>query len=365
MSVPAALLAIGWLIRDTFRQALASGIFWLMLAVSILCVALCLSVAVEGDVSLADSPRDRSEALPRTDVYRASAAVAAQVAQGAYLARGIWVVPEPFYSREYQQVVIAGRHGVAVIRGRLTLAFGAIAVDIPRDRLHAVRSLQCALAGWVADAAGLLLALMWTAGFLPSFLEPSAVSVLLAKPAPRWSLLVGKYLGVLVFVAFQGLIFVAGTWFALGLRTGVWEPRYFVCLPLLVLHFAVFFSFSVLLAVSTRSAVVCAFGSVLFWLLCWGMNFGRHAALSIPDLENLGSFSTVTELAYWVMPKPLDFHLILVQALQAGDMVNEVVKVERLAERGAWAPELSVLASVLAGVVLLGMSAYEFVKADY
>jgi ABC-type transport system involved in multi-copper enzyme maturation permease subunit len=365
MSVPAALLAIGWLIRDTFRQAQASGIFWLMLGVTVLCILLCLSVAVEGDVSLADSPRDRPEALPRSDVYRASAAVADIVARGATQSAGVWPVPLPLYSPEYQQVVIAERHGVPVVRGQLKLAFGAISVDIARDRLHAVRSLQAVLAGWVADAAGLLLALMWTAGFLPSFLEPGAVSVLLAKPAPRWSLLAGKYLGVLVFVAFQGLIFVAGTWFALALRTGVWDPRYFLCLPLLVLHFAVFFSFSVLLAVSTRSAVVCAFGSVLFWLVCWGMNFGRHAALSLSGVEGLRSFGTASEVAYWMLPKPLDFHLILVQALQAGDLVHAAVKVDQLAERGAWSPELSVLASVLAGVVLLGLSAYEFVKADY
>ena len=41
------------------------------------------------------------------------------------------------------------------------------------------------LAGVVADTAGVLLALLWTAGFLPTFLEPAAVTVLLAKPAPR------------------------------------------------------------------------------------------------------------------------------------------------------------------------------------
>src|SRR5436189_272169 len=113
MDAPAALLAIRWLVRDTFRQAQASGIFWLM------------------------------------------------------------------------------------------LGFSAIAVDLSRDRKHTVRFFQCVLAGWVAGAAGLLLALMWTAGSLPSFLDPAAVSVLLAKPVPRWSLLAGRYLGVLVFVAFQ------------------------------------------------------------------------------------------------------------------------------------------------------------------
>ena len=61
----------------------------------------------------------------------------------------------------------------------------------------------------MADAVGLLLALLWTASFLPTFLEPAAVAVLLAKPVPRWQLLVGKFAGVLAFVAFQAARFPA------------------------------------------------------------------------------------------------------------------------------------------------------------
>ena len=311
MAFSATLLTMGWLIRDTFRQALSSGIFWLMLGVSAVCIAVCLSVGIEGD-----------------DVARAHPP-----------------------------------GGVQAPQGELTLAFGAIPTGVMmRDRLQAVRDLQAALGGWVAGTMGLLLTLLWTAGFLPSFLEPAAVSVLLAKPAPRWSLLLGKYLGVLVFVAFQGLVFVGGTWLALALRTGVWAPTYFLCLPLLLLNFAVFFGFSAMLAVSTRSTGACAFGSILFWMLCWGMNYGRHAARGI---SHLGGIGTVSELGYWLLPKPTDAHIILVRLLGADDFVTQHLKVGELAARGAWSPELSVLASLLAGLALLGVAAYEFAKADY
>ena len=37
---------------DTFRQAVASGICWMMLAVTAVCYVLCLSVNVSGDVAL-------------------------------------------------------------------------------------------------------------------------------------------------------------------------------------------------------------------------------------------------------------------------------------------------------------------------
>jgi len=65
------------------------------------------------------------------------------------------------------------------------------------------------------------------------------------------------------------VLFVVLTWFALGLRTNVWDMTYWWCIPLLLLQFAVLYSFSVLLAVTTRSTVACVFGSLLFWLLAW------------------------------------------------------------------------------------------------
>ena len=376
MNASVALFAIKWLIRDTFRQAWSAGIFWLMSGVSVLCILLCLSVTVEGDVPLLPDGSENPEALPRIYGVEASKAVAAIAANGASRALGIWSVqvhpgtepkkPLPFYSIEYQQVTSAKRHNVPIAGGKLTLAFGAIPVELARDRTTAVRSIECVLAGWVADAAGLLLALVFTAGFLPSFLHPAAVAVLLTKPVPRWSLLVGKYLGVLTFVAVQIFIFLSGTWLALGVRTGVWDPTYFVCLPLLLLHFSVFFSFSAMLAVLTRSTVVCTFGSILFWLLCWGMNYGRHVALSAPDLQNeSGLFSFATGMGYWLLPKPLDIHSILVSSLQADNLFSRVVDTQLLTQRDAWHPELSVLASLLTGLVLLGIAAYEFVNTDY
>src|SRR5437764_1178461 len=83
-----------------------------------------------------------------------------------------------------------------------------------------------------------------------------AVSVLLAKPTPRWMLLAGKYVGVLAFVLVHAMLFVGGTWLAIGVRTQVWDASYLYAIPLLLLHFAVFFSVSLLLAVCTRSTVV-------------------------------------------------------------------------------------------------------------
>jgi hypothetical protein len=99
-----------------------------------------------------------------------------------------------------------------------------------------------------------------------------------------------------------------------------------------------------MLATATRSTAVCAFGTVLFWLLCWGMNFGRHAAIGVLGPHTVSpAFAWIVDAGYWVLPKPLDFQM----ALAGG------------------APALSLLASALVGVALLGVAAYDFGTAEY
>ena len=303
MNAPAAGTVIRWLIRDTFRQSLATGIFWLMLAVSVVTAGVCLTVDVTTDA--------------------------------------------------------AGSTRIEMLQGAVTFA-------VNPSSANPIRTLQLQLAGWVADAAGLLLALIWTSGFLPSFLDPSAVSVLLAKPAPRWILFAGKFAGVVLFFAFQTTAFVALTWLALVVRTGSWDARYFLCIPLLMLHFAVFYSFSAMVAVATRSTVASAFGSIAFWLICSAVNIGRYALALMADMKGVApTFGHMLDFIYWLLPKPIDFHLILMETLQAENLFARFLDVGQLTEKGLWHPAAAVATSLLFGVVLLMLTAYDFLTRDY
>jgi len=402
MNASSAFLAIRWLVRDTFRQARASRISWLMLIVTVMAIFFCLGVGISGDMK---QPNLQQGYLPEK--------IPLNVAKT--------LDPKTVADSE-----------VYVIKGDMTLLFGTVRVPLSRTRDEAVRQLQLILVSGVADTAGLLLALIWTAGFLPSFLEPASATVLLVKPAPRWSILTGKFLGVILFVMVQATFFVVGTWLALGLKTAVWEPLYLFCIPLLIVHFAIFFSFSTLLAVWTRNAVACIFGTILFWLLCWGMNYGHHAALARQiESANLGvkpgalllktaggkapppgerdvpaqvlpamlfvanphagfpagvpwanfelisqwdigrpptttpTSSVLMEIGYWLMPKPADMGIILFNSLQADNMFAELSEYKTLHDHHAFHFELSVLSSLGFMVVVLGLAVYEFVHTDY
>jgi ABC-type transport system involved in multi-copper enzyme maturation permease subunit len=221
------------------------------------------------------------------------------------------------------------------------------------------------MAGILADTVGVLLALLWTAGFLPTFLEPHCITVLLAKPAPRWSLLAGKYLGVLLFVALHAVLFVAGTWVGMGLSTGVWDLTYWFAVPLLVVNFAIFYAFSAFLAVCTRSTVVCVFGTLLFWLLCWTMNMTHHhlAGFEVKGITPASSF--LVEAGYWILPKPLDLSGVFFDAMQAANYSAPVPQLAAVKSKGLFHPELSLAASLLFSFGVLAIAAHEFRKTDY
>jgi ABC-type transport system involved in multi-copper enzyme maturation permease subunit len=327
--LPSAIRTVRWMVRDTFRQSLASKLFWLMLGITVLCTVFCLGMSV-------DTPGERERHPYEVPDF----------------------VPKNFDPR-------AAAEGVPETGGTMKLGFGLVEFKVPRFKADAVRYFQVWLAGIVADSLGVLLALLWTAGFLPTFLEPQSVSVLLAKPAPRWSLLVGKYLGVVLFVALQAALFVGGTWLGMGISTGVWEPAYWLAVPLLVVNFSVFYAFSALLAVVSRSTVVAIFGTVLFWLLCWTMNMTRHHLVGheIPGISQTGS--TMVETGYWVLPKPLDMSGIFFDVMHAESYSMPVEELSVVKAKGMFHPELSILSSMLFAAVLLAIAAYEFKKTDY
>jgi hypothetical protein len=252
-------------------------------------------------------------------------------------------------------------------KGYINLAFGAWRLPLFRDGEAEVHFLLLLLAEWVAGAGGTLLALIWTAGFMPEFLQPVNAAVLLSKPVSRWVLLVGKSLGVVTLVAFQVTIFIGGTWLVLGLRTGYFVNSYLLGIPILLLHFASVYSFSVLLAVLTRSSLVCVFGSVLFWFLCWGMNYGRHlfVALEATLPRQSGILKVATEIGYWILPKPMDLGIILHKVLAAQESFAAIPELEKIQEMGAFHPDLSILSCLAFALCSIIIAARHLSDTDY
>ena len=249
--------------------------------------------------------------------------------------------------------------------GSLSVLFGAVGVIDGVSHDMAVRYLEFLLAALVADTLGVLLALIWTAGFLPTFIDPSAASVLLAKPPSRTALFLSRFAGVVVYVGVQALLFIGLTAAALGLRTGFWGAVYWLCVPLLFAQFTVFYAFSALLAVMTRHTVGCLVGSILFWVVCWAMNYGRHVLVGMEPTEVTAAVVRMADIGYWILPKPADFGLVLYDALDANRFATPGVEFRRVQEMGLFSPLWSVVSSLAFAVGLLAVAVYEFVHEDY
>ena len=325
MNLPTAFYVLRWMVRDTFRQALGSRAFWLVLGLNGLAILLCLSVSVDGYT--ARTPDGEIELMGPDN--------------------------QPFV-------------GLATQRGQTSVAFGLIRMDQGRDGRADVLFLQELLAKFGAGALGILLMLLWTSGFLPDFLQSESASVLLAKPVPRWAVLVGKYLGVVAVMAMQTSIFVGGTWLALGFKTGAWFPGYLYTIPIVVACFGILFSFMTLLAVLTRSAVVSVVGTLVFWAVCAGVTNFRHELVTENAPPSVRR--ELTETGYWVLPKTVDLVYVLHELISPAEgkvRLAPVLVLLKLEERNAFHPELSVLCSMLFSGALLGLAARRFAAANY
>jgi len=328
MDAPAVLYALRWLIHDTFRQALTSRVFWILLGLSAMCIVFCLGVNIRGGAQ-----RDVNELI----------------------------TPKGELIGESKSPI-----------GRVTLLYGAFTYTFTRSADEQVQFLLNAFASWVAGVAGLLIALIFTAGFVPDSLQPSAASVLLAKPTPRWLFLLGKYLGVVCFVALQATVFFLGTWLALGVVTGYWHGAYLMGIPLMIFHFSIIYSFSVMLAVLFRSTTACVVGTVFFWIVCWLVNYGRHSAVVFADLNPGQALPGTTlffaEASYWLLPKPADFTLMLEQSLNLGQDMQTMATTppfNRVLDRDLFHPILAIFSSCLFPVFALWAAASQLGKTDY
>jgi ABC-type transport system involved in multi-copper enzyme maturation permease subunit len=334
MTLPAFLFAAQKLFAETRAQARSAGLTIGMVVVTCACVIFCLGVSISGEApQLTTRPWEAADLIPKAEAERLKMAPDAIRAEG-----------------------------VDVPTGELSLFFGMVRVPLQRQSGQTVRLIEIILAGGLADTIGILLALVWTASFLPGLLESASASVLLAKPTPRYALVVGKVGGILVSVALQALAFVTLTWLALGLRTGTWDVRYFLAVPILIIHFGIFLSISALLAVVTRSPVACALGTTLIWAVCFGINLVRHDAV----LASGSAYSRpLLEAAYWVAPKPLDYNLILADSLQAGEFFGSVINVRQLNEQGGFAPELSIATGLAFAAAMMSLAGWRLARTDY
>ncbi|NND71462.1 MAG: hypothetical protein HKN43_07775 [Rhodothermales bacterium] len=126
----------------------------------------------------------------------------------------------------------------------------------PSDLLNTiVVTIQAAVAGaayWVAA----LLGLFATGPILASSLEPGRSGLLFSKPAKRSTILNAHTTGVVLVAALITVYLLGMVFLVMSLKSGIWNFRFLLAIPLVVTMFSVMYSVMVLVTVISRSSAL-------------------------------------------------------------------------------------------------------------
>jgi hypothetical protein len=130
------------------------------------------------------------------------------------------------------------------------------------------------IVNWAVGVFGVFAAILVTASIIPQMFEAGAIDLLLSKPVSRTLLFLTKFLGGCAFIGLNATYFIAGLWLIAGSRFGIWNAKLWLCIPIILFLFAVYYGVSALAAVLWRNAIV----SIVLTILFWGVSFGLWAA---------------------------------------------------------------------------------------
>jgi ABC-type transport system involved in multi-copper enzyme maturation permease subunit len=228
--------------------------------------------------------------------------------------------------------------------------------------------------GWI----GVVLTVIATASIFPSLLERGVIDVLLSKPISRPRLFIYKYLSSMVFVGFQGTVFVVLTFLVMGLRWGVWAPGYLLSVLFLVLLFSYVYCVSVFVGVFTRSTVAAILLSLGAWV---GFAMVHQAPLifeTFPQLKERAAIYRAVQVISWIPPKTGDFDYLVARWSNAGTSVDvipvgaaDMSSVDYERTREIEEKELaknqfySIGSSLLFELVIVSLAIWKFSRQDY
>ena len=235
---------------------------------------------------------------------------------------------------------------------RIDLVAGAVSfmgIESTSRRIWDIRKFVNVSYSWVSVVLytwGTFLAIFASSGLIPSVLEPGRISLLLSKPMTRTTLLMGRYMGNVLIVGANDLYLIGSIWIIIGLKTGIWEPRFLLAIPISLFIFAVLLCVVVLLGVISESAALSVMVSVSLMLI--SSILAQHQIV-VKLLDSEWSRNLWLTL-YWIVPKFFDLGAAMRQIILFDREANWIVPV--------WT-------SSIFGIVVLWRALYLFRRRDY
>lgn len=198
--------------------------------------------------------------------------------------------------------------------------------------------------------------------FIPSMVEKGNIDVLISKPISRFNILLSKYIGSILFI-FASMVFLLGSmWLIISLKTGYWNATFLYSAFSFTLTFAIMYSISVLIGLTIQSSIISILVNFfLIFVLCPLLSV--RETLIFTFVKN-DAVQFVFNFIYYIIPKPgeikdITMYIITEQAIPfwKGSVNAEIGMVSP-----SW---MSLISSVLFGIVVMSYSFYYFSKKDY
>ena len=129
---------------------------------------------------------------------------------------------------------------------------------------------------WLSWAATIL-ALVSASSVFPDFMSAGSIEMVLSKPISRVRVFLIKFIGSLLFVFVQVLLFCTGVFICVGIRIDEWIWPIFAAVPLVTIFFSYLYAFNVLMGLVTRSGLAALLFTALFWFLLFAVQSGEGA----------------------------------------------------------------------------------------
>jgi ABC-type transport system involved in multi-copper enzyme maturation permease subunit len=184
-------------------------------------------------------------------------------------------------------------------------AISALGVQSTVRRIYSIQRFVDLSYSWVCVGLyvfGTFLAILASAGLIPSVLEPGRISLLLSKPIGRTTLLLGRYFGNLLIVVLNTIYIVSGVWLIFAVKTNIRDYRFLLAIPIMIFVFAVLLCVVVFVGVISESAALSVMVPVAISLIS-GL-LAQHQFM-IKVLSSEWSRRVWLGL-YWIVPKDFD-----------------------------------------------------------
>jgi ABC-type transport system involved in multi-copper enzyme maturation permease subunit len=234
---------------------------------------------------------------------------------------------------------------IDLVQGAVSI-FGIQATARPVYDIRRFVNISCSWVSATLYIWGTFLAVFASSGLIPSVLEPGRIALLLSKPLSRTTLLLGRYVGNLLVVLLNHIYLIGSIWIIIGLKTGIWDMRFLLAIPISVFTFSVLLCVVVLIGVISESAALSTMVAVAVMLI--STILAQHNfVVKLLDSE----WSRQLWLAfYWFIPKVFDL----------GNALRQIILLNRDADL-----LMPVLTSAAFGLAVMMLAVHLFRRKDF